>query len=447
MLEQCAVLDWAASGAMALTGRADGPPTASPAPVLRMLKAVTEELAEATGKTGEPVKADPAELITGRAALMGLTRRGQVSAGGSSSLLRCADGWCAVTLSRPDDLAAVPAILGVLGVDAADLTDPATGTSVTGAWRALAGAALVRPAGELADATQLLGVPAAALPQATVPSRGGLPPWRTARIAAPSAGARLSRAVAVDLSSMWAGPLCARLLGLAGARVIKVESPGRPDGARSGNPEFFDWLHAGHRSLAIDFRTMEGRAVLRELLGTADIVIESSRPRALAALGLAPDLIAHPAGQVWVSITGYGRAAPDRVAFGDDAAVAGGLVGWTNSGPPEPVFCADAIADPLTGACAALAASRSIAAGGGELIDLSMREVAAAFAASPAPDDGAHQVQADGTVTCQRSGGQQAVLPPRRHPPAAGLAGLKAPVLGADTGAVLTWLASRATAC
>jgi hypothetical protein len=439
MLEQCAVLDWAASGAMALTGRTSGPPTASPAPVLRMLKAVTQELAQATGKTGTRVQADPAELITGRAALMRFTRRGQVSAGGSSFLLRCANGWCAVTLSRPVDLAAVPAILGVLGLDSADLS--------TGERQALAAAALVRPAEDLADAAQLLGVPAAALPQVTSPSPGAWPPWRTVRIAPSSSGARLSGALVVDLSSMWAGPLCARLLGLGGAHVIKVESPDRPDGARSGNPEFFDWLHAGHRSLMIDFRSLEGRAVLKELLDAADIVIESSRPRALAALGLAPDLISHPDGQVWVSITGYGRAAPERVAFGDDAAVAGRLVGWTNDGSSEPVFCADAIADPLTGACAALAASRSIAVGGGELIDLSMREVAAAFAVAPSPAHGAHQVQPDGIVTCPRSGRQQAILPPLRHSPSASLVTPRAPKLGADTSAVRTWLAARTAAC
>jgi hypothetical protein len=77
-----------------------------------MLGQVTAELARATGETGHTVRADPAELITGRAALAGLTRGGRVSAGGSSFLLRSADGWCAVTLSRPDDVAAVPAIGG-----------------------------------------------------------------------------------------------------------------------------------------------------------------------------------------------------------------------------------------------------------------------------------------------------------------------------------------------
>jgi len=81
MLERCAVLDWAASGGMALTGLPGGSPVMSPAPVLAMLGSVTERLARAARGTGKEVRADPAELITGRAALAGFTRRGQVSAG------------------------------------------------------------------------------------------------------------------------------------------------------------------------------------------------------------------------------------------------------------------------------------------------------------------------------------------------------------------------------
>jgi hypothetical protein len=420
-----------------------------------MLEDVTVWLARATGETGKPVHADPAELITGRAALAGLHRGGRVSAGGSSLLLRSADGWCAVSLSRPADLAAVPAILGVLGKDPGDLDEVHL---TAGARSALASAALGRPADEFAAAAQLLGVPAAALPPASGPAAArrtpapgadrGWPPWRATRIAPPSPACGLAGAVVADLSSMWAGPLCARLLHLAGADVIKVESPDRPDGARAGNREFFDWLHAGHRSLAADFRTAAGRAALTALLGVADIVIEASRPRALAALGLAPDMIPHPDGQVWLSITGYGRAVPERVAFGDDAAVAGGLVGWAADGPaPEPVFCADAIADPLAGVCGALAVARSAAAGGGELIDLSMREVAAAFAAAPAPAHGPHDVRPDGTVTCPLTGRQQAVLPPHRPAPPASPATSHAADLGADTSAVLAWLTDRTAEC
>jgi len=449
------VLDWAASGAMALTGQPDGAPVTSPAPVLTMLATVTEQLARVTGETGHPVRANPAELITGRAALMGLRRGGQVSAGGSSFLLRSADGWCAISLARPADVAAVPAILGALGLDPGDLGGARLPTN---ARSALAAVALGRPTEDLVAAAQLLGVPAAALPPTSRPptpqpapepdmDQSG-PSWRATRIAPPSPAARLAGAVVADLSSMWAGPLCARLLGLAGADVIKVESPDRPDGARAGNREFYDWLHAGHRSLAADFRTAAGRVTLKALLGVADIVIEASRPRALAALGLAPDMIPHRDGQVWLSITGYGRAAPERVAFGDDAAVAGGLVGWTADGQaPEPVFCADAIADPLAGVCGALAVARSVADGGGELIDLSMREVAATFAAAAASTHSPYDVRPDGTVPCPLSGRQQAVLPPRRPAPSASPSTSHAGYLGADTSAVLAWLADRAASC
>ena len=430
MLEECPVLGWAASGGMALTGYADGAPVVSPAAGFGLLGVVAGQLAEATRATGLEVRADPGEVLAGRAALAGLGRRGRVSVGGSARLLRAADGWCAVNLSRADDAAAVPAMLGLLGLDAG-LDGRVIGTD--GVWEALEASAGGTTAAALADAAQSLGVPAAALPaRPPLPSEPAA--GRVSRVAARSPAARLAAAVVVDLSSMWAGPLCARLLGLAGAQVIKVESADRPDGARAGDRTFFDWLHAGHRSVVVDFRSESGRAALAALLATADVVIEASRPRALAALGLAPEAIAHRDGQVWLSITGYGRAEADLVAFGDDAAVAGGLVGWTGG---EPVFCADAIADPLTGVCGALAVARSVAAGGGELIDLSMRAVAAAFAAAPEVDHGPHAVGADGTVSCARLGLEQAVARPVR--PALGGPAVE---LGADTAAVLGWLAA-----
>jgi CoA-transferase family III len=351
-----------------------------------------------------------------------------------------------------------------------------SGTGADGVWGALEAAALGTRAEILAGAAQLLGVPAGALPSAPrvaglasarpvaglsgSAQSGGWPPGRANRIAAPSARARLAGAVVVDLSSMWAGPLCARLLGLAGADVIKVETSVRPDGARGGERRFFDWLHGGHRSVLLDFRSESGRRALGALIAAADVVIEASRPRALAQLGLAPEMIPHREGQVWLSITGYGRgdpAASELVAFGDDAAVAGGLVGWTGAGlrhggdwdggdwhGAEPVFCADAIADPLTGLCGALAVARSVAGGGGELIDLSMRDVATVFAAATV-DHGPHSVRlvgaggADAVVTCAALGLEQAVLPPRSPEIARAAA-----EMGADTGAVLAELSTGA---
>jgi crotonobetainyl-CoA:carnitine CoA-transferase CaiB-like acyl-CoA transferase len=191
-------------------------------------------------------------------------------------------------------------------------------------------------------------------------------------------------------------------------RVVKVESTQRPDGARRGDPAFYEWLHAGHDSVVLDFASPRGRAELLALIADADVVIESSRPRALAALGVdAEAVLAARPGRVWLSITGHGRGPSpgpgdpdslDPVAFGDDAAVAGGLVAWDRAsrvgsgagdgwppGPsPSPVFCGDAIADPLTGLYAALAVVASRRAGGGHLLDVALRAVAA-FVAAPAP--------------------------------------------------------------
>lgn len=136
----------------------------------------------------------------------------------------------------------------------------------------------------------------------------------------------------VDFSALWAGPLCAHLLGLAGADVIKVETPDRPDGARRGHPGFYRLLHAGHRSVVLDPATPRGRDALAALVASAGIVIEASRPRALGRWGLDPAKT--PA--TWISITAAGRSS-DRVGFGDDVAAGAGLVRGTAMGRCSPV--------------------------------------------------------------------------------------------------------------
>jgi crotonobetainyl-CoA:carnitine CoA-transferase CaiB-like acyl-CoA transferase len=157
---------------------------------------------------------------------------------------------------------------------------------------------------------------------------------------------------------------------------VKVESTTRPDGARRGSPAFYRWLHDGHESLVLDFAS----GAPAEVVAEADVVIEASRPRALRRLGIhAEEFLAARPGRVWLSITGYGRD-EDRIAFGDDAAVAGGLTGLDRAG--DPVFLGDALADPVTGVFAAHAVARSLADGGGELLSLSLAACAAALADS-----------------------------------------------------------------
>ncbi|WRZ90036.1 CoA transferase [Streptomyces sp. NBC_01007] len=62
----------------------------------------------------------------------------------------------------------------------------------------------------------------------------------------------------VDLSALWAGPLCAHLLGLTGARITKVESAARPDGARRGSAEFYRLLHQGHECRVLGAAALAG---------------------------------------------------------------------------------------------------------------------------------------------------------------------------------------------
>jgi hypothetical protein len=377
--------DWADSGLAYLTGPADGQPDFSRAAVLAEARRVAADIAQLLG-----VEIDAATILAGRAAILGLTRRGRVSAGGATRLLATADGWCAVALPRADDVATLPALLEADAVP----DDP---------WLALSDWAATRSTEAVVARGQLLDIAVAGRGEVCAESpavrrgRSGVGPRRVDGL------------LVADLSSLWAGPLCAQLLARAGAVVVKVESPSRPDGTRSGEPAFFDWMNFGKLSYAIDF-DHDGDA-LRQLLSTADIVIEGSRPAALRRRQLSADDIPGQAGRIWLRIRGY-RGQPHRSAFGDDAAVAGGLVGTGTQGP---VFCGDAIADPLSGLEAARAVGQSLRRGGGEVIDVSIAQVAARYAALP---------RASSTSAVP-------VAPPQPPPPSP-----SASPLGADSGAV-----------
>lgn len=357
----CEVMAWASSGAMWLTGHPGQPPVALSAPVMSRLVGASAVLGDLSEAAGQRVDVAVATLLGCRAALSRLSRQGQLSAGGSCRLLPAANGWVAVNLARPDDVNAVPALTQDEGK-----RDP---------WDALHAAARKGSAHRLVVRAQMVGVPAAALPP-RAPSTT-TPPFAVSELGRQRAGPGPRPPLVVDLSSMWAGPLCAHLLGRAGMRVVKVESLARPDGTRQGPGAFFDWLHAGHESVALDLSTSAGLNALHWLVYSADVVIESSRPRALRQFAIdAESVVGSRPGVTWISITGYGRtgAGSEWVAFGDDAAVAGGLVGWDGAGAP--VFAGDAIADPVTGLYAAVAAMASQSAGGGHLIDVRMLNAA-----------------------------------------------------------------------
>ena len=280
-------------------------------------------------------------------------------------------------LPRVDDVELLPAWLGI---QASDNEVP---------WTEVAEIVATRLSNELVQSGQELGLAVSAMPDGeddqlrdrgtTNPAR----PWIQRQVGTRRNDTSLNGALVVDLSSLWAGPLCSRVLTEAGARVVKVESATRPDASRDGERAFFDWLHEGQEFLAIPFEETSGVAELVSLLERADVVIEGSRPRALDRLGIVPaEFVAKRSGSVWLSITAYGRCGPwhDWVGFGDDAAVAGGLVDHDGSGVPS--FVGDAVADPLTGLVGAALVADAVRRGGGVTIDVALREVARSAASA-----------------------------------------------------------------
>ena len=401
---------WAASGAMSLTGPGDGPPRPEPAELAARMDALAGALAHLSGMAGAAVTVDGPALMGERAALAGLGRRGSTSVGGMARMVRAADGWMALNLARPSDVEALPALV-------AAPIDP-------GDWRSVERRLAALTATELVETAADLGVPLARV----VPEREPAPPlpWRLMT----SGGRRREsgRPLVVDLTGLWAGPLAGSLIAATGARVVKVEGRARPDGARLGPALLFDLLNAGKEMLAFDPRDPQDLEHLRALIERADLVIESSRPRVMAQWGVEPEALVD-AGTSWISITGHGRTGVDsnRVAFGDDAAVAAGLV--IDGSPPE--FVADAVADPVAGLVAAVVGVAALARDRAVLADVSLRH-AAAWARGDGPDTTAPVRERDGRWYVETGSGSREVQPPRARRPR-GTAGRH----GADNDAVV----------
>ncbi|HVL00372.1 MAG TPA: CoA transferase [Dongiaceae bacterium] len=309
-----------------------------------------------------------AGLLYERLLMLGLAPAASMSPNGSCHLVRCHDAMLAVNLPRNSDWELVPAWLGPWHDEISIAPND---------WTALSNYCRALIANDLLHQAHSLGLAVAIAD--TLPS----PPPSLAhrecfRDQSKTAQLRGNRSpLVIDLSSLWAGPLCSHLLQQAGCRVIKVEGLNRLDGARSGTPEFYALLNQGKESVVLDFRSEADIARLKQLIARADIVIEASRPRALRNIGIrAEDLVKSQSRLVWLSITGYGRQGADgeRIGFGDDAAAAAGLCQIMFEATGDYQIAGDAIADPLTGIHAALSAWESHLNGGNELISFSLRD-------------------------------------------------------------------------
>jgi hypothetical protein len=416
-------LTWARSGSMALTGFADAEPLMCPLPIATCADGALSALASLAPE-GAFADLRGSSLLAERAAIAALSRNGPVSPGGGTWLLDTPDGAIGVSLTREDDWTLVPAWLEI---DA----EPS--------WDVVRRAVACRSLHHLVERGRLVGLAVAP----SVP-----PPSRSVRwFVSDALGAGYNpqfhgqrardKPLVVDLSSLWAGPLCTSLLQRCGADVIKIESVKRPDGARRGPAAFFDLMNAGKRCIALDFADAEHIAMLRTLIARADIVVEASRPRALQQLGIdARALLAENPCLTWISITGYGRGDPQGgwIAYGDDAGVAAGLSYLMQQAHGLRVICGDAIADPLTGMHAALAAWVIHRQGGGRLVSLALVDVVRHCVQFDLPASG-DELRARLSDWMAVLGNEKAASPRARAAPG------KARALGQDNDAVLAEVA------
>jgi crotonobetainyl-CoA:carnitine CoA-transferase CaiB-like acyl-CoA transferase len=269
-------------------------------------------------------------------------------------LIEARDGWMAVSLARDDDLRCVPAWTGC-ALDA----DP---------WQAVSTYLAHTTCAAALEGSQMLHLPVAQCNEAKLPQQAGL---------SASVGRRDKALKAIDLSALWAGPLCGGLLAAAGVAVTRIHWATRPDPTQNAAPILHQRLNGLKSSLSMALDDPR----LLDAIADADILITSGRPHALARHGLTEEaLLALNPELILVAITAHGwhGDAAMRTGFGDDCAAAGGLISW-QEGTPQ--FIGDALADPLTGLEAALSVAHAVESGHAGVIDIAVSQTAARYAA------------------------------------------------------------------
>ncbi len=159
----------------------------------------------------------------------------------------------------------------------------------------------------------------------------------------------LSDLLIVDLSRVLAGPYCTMLLADLGARVVKVEQPGKGDDSRhigpfspAGQSAYFSSINRGKQSIALDLKAPADRAVFEALLARADVVVENYRPGVMAKLGYGWEALhARFPRLIYAAASGFGHTGPDsgKAAYDMVVQAMGGIMSITGhpGGPPTRV--------------------------------------------------------------------------------------------------------------
>ena len=197
----------------------------------------------------------------------------------------------------------------------------------------------------------------------------------------------------LDLTRVLSGPYCTMVLGDLGARIIKVEQPGKGDDTRAWGPPFlgaesayFLSINRNKESVTLDYKPAAGKAVLEKLIAQSDVLVENFRPGTLARAGFGWEAVhARYPRLVYASIAGYGQTGPRKDEAGYDAVMQaeGGLMSVTGD-PDRPGYrLGVAITDMVAGlycaqgiTAALLARERS---GHGQRVDIGMLDTTAAL--------------------------------------------------------------------
>jgi formyl-CoA transferase len=199
--------------------------------------------------------------------------------------------------------------------------------------------------------------------------------------------------VVVDFSRVLSGPYCTMQLADLGARVIKIEQPGRGDDTRAWGPPFvggessyFLSINRNKESLAVDLKHPASRRIVDALLDRADVVVENFRPGTMERLGFGYAAVAAPRPRIiYCSISGFGQTGPRRAEPGYDAVMQaeGGLMSLTGDRDGPPFRLGVAIADLATALFAAQGILAALVArqrtGRGQLVDVGMLDTVASL--------------------------------------------------------------------
>ena len=202
----------------------------------------------------------------------------------------------------------------------------------------------------------------------------------------------------LDLSRILAGPYCTMLLADYGAEVIKVEQPGRGDGTRQWGPPwvgeesaYFLSVNRNKKSVTLNLKTEEGKAILARLAAGADVLVENFKLGTMERLGLGYETLAqtNPA-LIYCAITGYGQTGPYRERPGYDFMIQaqGGIMSITGPVGGEPYKVGVAIVDITAGLYAAAAILAALhhrdVTGEGQFIDVALLDAQVGWLANVA---------------------------------------------------------------